>query len=789
MAFDGKPDFDGDGLRDMSALTASSSNCDTATSRDDCLARSCKYDSANGCYGQCPLAPEGVQSYCLAKSASERHATYTLATQRPGDMCPDGAPYAGDDGDGDGIEDPCDPDRLFKEKYVAYGSSAYPTTLPSDIIDAAWTSAYPTHWDPTVPRQGFLDTDADAVPDGEDFCPLDSTYPYGYPYFDDNSWGADLNWPRTAGPAAAPIHTAGELHRGNPCDPYPLGITALVPEPGYGSACSDSFHYVTEGDDAPRYTVSQENGISVNDAKVTGEVDGQTYRCACRNSINFDPIQDPVEDCVDNGQSDCFRRDVVLADPASANGHGYLPVQRNSCVPDPNGFCTHYSIDSGHESWDWVDEYKNADPARPAHFGPGDIIAASPSPPINPQPYLYSRYQYAIMTLTDIDAAPARDQQLGSQPSPFPDPLYVTTDDLDKGLGDVTSPQSKRLRATFTGNLQLSSEHVVYLPPNICNDPFHLGFAAVWAQFKCIIGCDPLDLSKWWEDPDPFQLVQNDTTLSGLVLVRPAEGYTSSIVADETAQELLGSSPVLAAPMPTGPDFAGPVLMVLGTSRTGTSWALLAQGLSLGGGGGLLRAPLATPAGPPSTSYYTADYGELPVALAEGSRLLTDRRTDRAALFVPGSGVWGFNPLTAKWRNAGAPLEVVSRGEPALAMVGSALVVAGGVTESGTATDAWAVSLEGHGAELLTASLPPRRSALLVVKPDSSGFAYAGGFDDSGAARDDIWSLGAGRSPRGSLPPTPGADSRSRPGPRGSICRRSAAGRGSTGSTRRSRRA
>jgi len=704
IVFKGKPDFDGDGLADM-------------------------------------------ETYIPIDAQAGK-----WKARRADDMCPDGAPYADDDGDGDGIEDACDPDLFFKEKYVAYGSSAYPTTLPSDIIDDAWTSTYPSHWDPTVPRQGFLDTDVDGVPDGEDFCPLDNHYPYGYPYFDDNSWGEDQNWPRLAtAPAATPSHTAGELHRGNSCDPYPLGITALVPEAGYGSACSDSFHYVTGGDNAPRYTVTQENGVSVNGAKVSGEVDGQTYRCACRNRNTGKPITDPVTDCLDQPQSDCFRRDVPIVNPLTANGYGYLPVQRKNCAQQQaNGFCAHYPIDSGDESWDWVDEYEKADPSKPPHFGPGDVIAAPPSPPINPQPYLYSRYQYAIMTLSDIDAAPARDQQLGSLPSPFPDPLYVTGDDYSKGLGDVTSPQSKRLRATFTGNLQLSSEHQVYLPPKICNDPFHLGFAAVWAQYQCVIGCDPLDLSKWWEDPDPFQIVRNDTTLSGLVLVRPAEGYTSSIVADETAQELLGSSPVLAAPMPTGPDFAGPSLMVLGTSRAGTSWLLLAQGGSLIGGlGAPVAAPLAAPAGPPSRSYYTADEGELPVALAQGSRLLTDRRTDWAALFVPGSGVWGFDPLTATWRNAGAPAEVVSRGEPALAMVGDALVVAGGVTAQGTASDAWAVSLAGHGSQLLTRSLPPRRSALLAVKADSSGLAYGGGFDDSGAARDDIWSLD--REPGGAL--------------------------------------
>ena len=796
-------DFDNDTHYDMSGLTATAVNCGGAIyGKCDNLhgdaKRQCQYNACRAagpchyikdpvthhyrCRGECNVYSPGLQGDCFHHDVS---VTWRIGARAPDDMCPDAAP--GEDGDGDGIEDACDPDRFFKETYVAAGdkSGRYPTTPPSNIIDDAWTSMYPSHWDPTVPRQGFLDADRDGVPEGEDFCPVDPSG--GYPYFDDNSWGEDQNWPWTTDSAAPPFHTAGELHRGNPCDPYPLGITEVVPEASSGSACSDRSRHVIAGDNAPRYTIYEEAGTSVNGATVNGEVDGQTYRCACRDKVTLQPIAD----CLDSERSDCFRRDVqVVTDLSKTTGYGNLPLERESCSYDANGFCAPYPIDSAEKSWVWHYEHSNHDPPEPAHFGTNDFVTVKAGG-VNEESFIQSRYEYAIMTLTSIKKAPAKDQQFGSDPSPFPDPRFVSTDDINKNLWDPTSAESKRLRVNFAGELQLTEEHRALIPPLICNDPFHLGFDAVWTQVKCIVGCDPLDFSKWWEDGDPFQLVRNDTTLSGLVLVRPAEGYTSSIVADDIAQELLGSSSVLAAPMPTGPAAAGPDLMVLGTNRAGTSWLRLAQGFALGDVGGLLGAPTAAafvaPATAPSTGYYTVDSGQLPVPLAEGSRLLSDPRSDWVGLFVPGWGVWGYNPLTGSWRNAGAPPEVVSRGEPALAMVGSALVVAGGVTEAGAATDAWAVSLAGHGAQLLSQSLPPRRSALLTVKADASGFAYEAA-STTPASRATISGASIASRParcrHGSWRPIQDAASRSRPTPQGSISRRSAAGRGSTGSIR-----
>lgn len=472
---------------------------------------------------------------------------------------------------------------------------------------------------------------------------------------------------------------------------------------------------------------------------MTGELDGQTYRCACRDTTTHEP----TSDCLGSVTSDCYRALVALPDLALATGYGYLPVHRQVCAKDGNGFCSHYQIASASQRWDWLNEWVVDLFGGHTHFGDGDIVHHAAGG-LNLTDYYQSKYEYAIMTLSDVGTdsgePPGRMQQSGS---PFPDPEYDTGHN-NHDLFDFSTAMSKRLRATFAGRVRLTSEHRFSVPAINCNDPFHLGFAAVWAQVKCLIGCDPTELSPWWEDPDPIEVARNDLTIGGLVLVRPKEGTTSSIVVDDTATEMLGSRLALTAALPADRQGSSPDLMMIGTDVDGiTSWVRLSatQNLQIESASTTAAIAVGSTSDVPSTQYYSTDSGSLPVALTPDSRVVSDPKSGSAALFVSGRGIWGYAPDTRAWQEAVASPEALLRTNPALTLVGDALVVAGGTGPDGALSDAWAVQVSGRGTQLLTNSLPPRSDALLALKPDSSGFVYAGGLDASGTPRDDVWEL------------------------------------------------
>jgi hypothetical protein len=655
-------------------------------------------------------------------------ATFDGPITLPTDLCPTivAPPGGHGDDDSDGIGDECDPEPIYRNRYVAGGNSSFPAYAPSSW-HMPWSNSQTSFGGP---RHGYQDSDQDGYVDGEDPCPASAYAWDALGSANLNRWGERENRAENTAQAAA-YEKLGRFDRGDRCDSYPatsMSWNAGTDEPTFSSGSSCSLKHSASygsGEIPVEYTVAL--GVSENDPQKDlanpnyspANYRMQIYRCAC---VGFEGSA-----CLDNPASDCYRGNLSPAPLNAPVGRGWRPIHRTGCTTGAGGWCQPFTVAvtplvklNGYVSWNWNEERT----LYPAHFAAGDFdIHTSVSVvPGDGQTYAASTHRYAIWTQIE--------EGLGFSAPPGPLPygtgshsgLYQDPEAYDAELTDHTSTRSRRLRASFGMPQSLAEPHTEsWIGGHLC--PF-------------------LPLIKWLEklwliDPPPFEsvrgpdlrfLVGPDQAFSNLWLVRPLEGSASQIqmISGSAGSWISGSQGFGAMFQGGGSE---PQLLWMEKGVRESRWALL--------------MPAAT--GVNTIMYAVIDEGVIPGAAASlvqdqlgRTAAVVDLSSGTARLFDPVRGDFSVNTISL----AG----VAGRTGAAIALAGTQLYVAGGATSRGLATDVWSFDLLTGAARMNTAALPQRTGARLSLSEDQRTLRLVGGRDAGGAMHDGIYEISI-RSP------------------------------------------
>ena len=636
----------------------------------------------------------------------------------------------GVDADGDGIDDACDPDPLFRQKYVARGWDQW-RPAPVSALNLGWG---PLGRPGTMyPRGGFWDSDQDGYIEGEDLCPVSPGWGDDH---SSNLWGEVLNWPLEDPGTSVDL---GELYRGNSCDPYPVSGVSWDNPSGErrGPACGAPTVFTT-GSDSAHIVIRTHVGASENDPRWRDRNPvwpqkswkGQTYRCACRDRETGAPINE--EQCLVSARSECFRDDVAAADRRTARGRGWLPVDRPGCSRYEWTYCKAYEVRATPKQpamvqkleWAWREEVEN----YPNHFELGDIDQGFEAlPPLyGPSNEVYAtNYQYALWSIVEIDVPPGPFEKLAR--SRFEDPERLPA---GKPLLDVKSVQSRRLRSSFAQPEWLVSRHRKFFPGSFCPLPISL--------------IRNIELVLWRPDPPPNIRVAEPTLrflgsggsqINDLSIVH-SDGFSRVVSLDKAAPEWMHASAgraVMLAPVDQvrGGTVYGlsegndeePALLWVGTDGERTRWARL------------VTVPSEEAA---VARYVVAAEGEMH-DVGPSAVLVQDPRGVSAGVVDPDTGVARvYAPEIDDFVRYQAPEILYGRHDAAMTVVGTNLVVIGGRDARGVLSDAWLITLTGE-AQQLDLKVPARSGARLTLSVDREALVFVGGKDARGIAHDDVW--------------------------------------------------
>ena len=644
------------------------------------------------------------------------------------DPCPNLQQGAWVDADGDGIHDACDPDPQFKSTFVAGGSANYPTAPP--LLGSGshpWTR-YEQWWAYGFPRGGFLDSDQDGSPDGEDMCP---TVPGGSPVLNANRWGEDRNW----SPVASWHHDMGKLLRSDVCDPYPVPAIEWKAKYTGPNKCASAGWYLSGSGPALKGRTAVWRGVSENGAALNAPAQPtQMYRCACRTSTGGDVLS--TQACYLQSDSDCYKVNVTVADPTVYDGHGYRPVFREGGTLDANTWTQPVQLsvpvfDWINSDWTWNWQTERAqypESSQVKHFAPGDFIDVPAGQWT--EAYTKAAYDYVSMSLVDIPYAPGNPQQSGAF---FPDPEYQTE---GQALLNLNGPQSKRMRfGVSKDQVRLSTIHSQWYPGVQCEDPSSLTLGQ-WLEKYCLFGCgpDPDPASVHWWIVQPRALLQNGRAFANRFLARPLSknlagltlGRASSRSWVASARGLMAMTAVQAAITPEEPD-----LLFVETDATPTRWAKL-------------RASGVTAT---NVEYEILEEGIVDSTMSASAQIVADSMGRTAAIFDGANGTLvTLDAETGLWQSVTPPAAVARRAGAALSVVGSAFYVLGGEYERQLQSDGWAIDLFGAGSSQVVTGLPLRRDARVGVRPNGQTLLLYGGTDERGRRHDDIWKINLGSS-------------------------------------------
>ena len=426
----------------------------------------------------------------------------------PPDNCGLDADASAPDDDADKLAGRCDPDPIFRQKYVGIGSPSEPPVPPPP----SW-SAFPVSL-----FAGFLDEDQDHIPKGFDACPTLAKPSIGI----SNRWAEDANW--TPGPPK--FTTLGFYHRGEVCDPQPVTLSKWKkPIERKLNACTPPGDYVI-GSSAIGVTVSGGRGASVNDSHWKTPVEdskktwvGNAYRCACVHAVTGAPMPGPA--CVTNPNSACFRNNVREANPQTQSGRGWRPLDRAGCTRT-NTWCDEiqlpaprFDVQRTDTGWFWHAETQGFGPSSPApHFEHGDVLTLQGT--AHAEKHQRLTLDYAVWSLVELKNHLGLNQAAGT---PFPDPEFTTEGAI---LQDPTSPESLRVRSVLAEAPQsdFRSAHTVRKLVSV-TCPL-LSLSELLARVKLWFGPDPVAPSRLVFDRS--RLVAHDGgLLQNAVVMRPAE--------------------------------------------------------------------------------------------------------------------------------------------------------------------------------------------------------------------------------------------------------------------------
>lgn len=651
----------------------------------------------------------------------------------PTDRCGiDPDPMATDD-DGDGLFGACDPEPFYRNVYVAGGSAAWPAYEPSaGGFLPGWrtTSAWP------VPRGGFLDRDGDGYVDGEDLCPSD---PNGG-LTNNNVWGERLNFEASQ---ADGLRDLGAFYRGDRCDPYPATRTEWLDSgENHSSSTCDLLQFNYGGTSTATIAASVRAGRSMNDPTRDGPDDRQflagVYRCACT-----------APDCLTDFANNCFMERTRRAQEDAFVGRGWRAVERSSCERNVDGYCEDDLGFSAHQTrtirWEWTEEVED----HPEHFAPGDVYSPESSDPPNPEDLLDKdsdvglTYPYALATQVVIGASLLEPPGLSlSQIGEFPEPEQTP---FGVKLLDLEGDESRWLRTSFAEPRSLVSPYKYFKGAVDCQfvPPFDPCAQAVcnWRPFDPQIYYHrPLDyiakgpwvgLRIFW--PGVSNVTESYTGV-------PALGALQRVVlADASHWGALGSGTgALVSSIGRASVSEEPALLWVEHAPGQARWVLYAAEHNM-----LSRSASVASA---EISYANVAEGVLPFGVSAGARLAASADGEHVALFDPElRRLQTFDLPTQTWTALSIPQEIFDRVGPALAVLGTELVVLGGrPSNPSVAAQDWRVSLGSGEARPWRFGVPPRVGAQLTLGEEPGSLVLVGGRDLEGVLHDDVWRLRPG---------------------------------------------
>jgi hypothetical protein len=660
---------------------------------------------------------------------TEIFGAYTVPVDRCG-IDPD--PMATDD-DGDGLFGACDPEPFYRNVYVAGGSATWPAYQPSA---GGFLPGWKTTSASFAPRGGFLDRDGDGYVDGEDLCPSD-------PYeglTNNNAWGERFNFEATQ---ADGLRDLGAFYRGDRCDPYPATTTEWLDSgENHSSSTCDLLQFNYGGTSTATIASSVRAGRSMNDPTRDGPDDRRflagVYRCACT-----------TPNCLVNPQNSCFTKRAQRANWLVLPGRGWRAVERPSCERHADGYCeddlSFSSSQTRSIQWRWTEEALD----HPEHFAPGDVYSPESSDNPNPEDLLDKdsdlglTYPYALATQVVIGASLLEPPGLSlSQIGEFPEPEQTP---LGVKLLDLEGDESRWLRTSFAEPRSLVSPYKYFTGAVDCQflPPFDPCAQAVcnWRPFDPLIYYHrPLDyiakgpwvgLRIFW--PGVSNVTESYTGI-------PALGALQRVVlADASHWGGLGSGTgALMSSFGRASVSDEPALLWVEHAPGQARWALYAPEHNT-----LSRtASVASP----EVSYVSVVEGVLPFGVSASARLAASADGERVALFDPElRRLQTFDLPTQTWTVLSIPQEIFDRVGPALAVLGSELVVLGGQPSipSAAAQD-WRISLGSGEARPWQFGAPARVGAQLTLGMEPGSLVLVGGRDLEGVLHDDVWRLRPG---------------------------------------------
>jgi hypothetical protein len=651
------------------------------------------------------------------------------ANGTPTDRCGiDPDPAAADD-DGDGLFGACDPGRYYRNVYVAGGSAAWPAYEPSA---GGFLPGWVTTSASSAPRGGFLDRDGDGYVDGEDLCPSD---PNGG-LSNSNAWGERLNFEASQ---ADGLRDLGAFYRGNRCDPYPATRTEWLDSgQNHSSSTCDLLQFNSGGASMVTLASTVIAGRSMNDPTRDGPDDRQflagVYRCACT-----------APDCLTDFTNDCFVDRTKRADEDSFVGRGWRAVERSSCERHTDGYCEDDLSFSASQTrtirWEWYQETID----HPEHFAAGDVYYPDPGSddPLSTGSDLGLTFPYAIATQVVVGASLLEPPglslpQIGDYPEPEQTPLGAK-------LLDLESDESRWLRTSFAEPRSIVSPYRNFTGAVDC--PFVPPFDPC-AQAVC--NWRPFDPQIYYHRPIEL-IAQGPWT--GLRVFWPGvrnvmESYIGLpelgalqriVLADASHWGGLGSGTgVLTSFFTRASTTEDPSLLWVEHAPSQARWALYAPERNM-----FLQTASAASA---KVRYTSVLEGVLPFGVSASARLLGSADGELFALFDPElRRLQSFGLTTQAWKDLSIPQELFDRVGPALAVLGSELVVLGGQTSDPTvAPQDWRISLGSGEARPWQFNVPARVGAQLTLGEESGSLVLVGGQDLEGGLHDDIWRLRPG---------------------------------------------
>jgi hypothetical protein len=684
------------------------------------------------------------------------------------DPCPLHGPQSGVDEDLDGVDDTCDPDVRWWTPFVGggskqYGSNEWPAA--SEYLLGSWSSKPKAGFGP---RGGFLDTDRDGVPDGEDACPFN----YGG-FGDTNTWGEDLNWPPGPGTIVGGGKNVfkGMLQRGDDCDPYAIGVPEWSDDEGHGEAAGSSSHgtlcYVNltgswcGGRDIEpirqRVTVGVSNNdpLIATDAKPARNLWMQTHRCACRAPEGLD--------CLEHETGECFRRPATASDDYSAQGAGryFRPIDRFRCNDDRDvhSFCQPYSILATHPlrtqaydiqlsstGWEWARELsRDESPIPPPgwirHFALDDFTVNSVNQRV-------STREYVIWAMTGMD----RGADKYGAPGPlsrshapaerfYPDPEAIDTR-LLPAAGPNASEESRRLRSGYeTRRRGLVSFKCGTGDPIVDCRTFNLKYSLMfWESFI-----------RWPDRPQSVRNrlligVQGDRIEQTFVFGLRDRIYSKVELAADALGSWVASSSGTIVPLGGGQRAAHEASPA--SAQSDTIPAVFPDILWVEKGTAQPRWARLRPVqtGDRTVWYDLSDQGSVGAPIGAAAILVGDQFGETAAILdVASDRVLGFDPTLRAWvANRASVASVGAREGAATLLLGSKLVVLGGRRGGQVLSDAWSLDVLGGEHQPIASGLPARHHALSSLSTDGQSIVLVGGADQQGATHDDVWTLALG---------------------------------------------